>query len=86
MLFSRLALGAFCTSCAACATTILARDKGRAAWWLGTLFTVVSLPSHLFYSRNDYPIWYHLLYLSSLVPIAGLTARVFRESVSSHKG
>ncbi|MGH7787032.1 MAG: hypothetical protein ACRERC_09220 [Candidatus Binatia bacterium] len=76
MLFSRLAVGALCTAGAACATTVIAGDNGRAAWWLGGLFVVISLPSHLYYVWADYPAWYHFVYLSSLAPIAGLTGRV----------
>lgn len=78
MLFSRLTIGALCTAGAACVTTIIAGDNGRAAWWLGGIFVVISLPSHLYYVWKDYPVWYHFVYLSYLVPIAGLTARVLR--------
>ena len=58
MLLSRLAVGALCTAGAACVTMIVARDKGRAAWWLGALFVVISLPYHLYpgYVWNDYPV------------------------------
>ncbi len=78
VLFSRLAVGALCRAGAACVTTIIAGDNGRAARWLGAIFVVISLPSHLYYVWNGYPVWYHLLYLSYLVLIAGLTARVLR--------
>lgn len=80
MLFSRLTVGVLCTAGAACVTTIVAGDNGKAAWWLGTLFLVLSLPSHLYYVWADYPVWYHFVYLFYLVPVAGLTARIFRAS------
>ncbi|MES2058192.1 MAG: hypothetical protein V4564_19810 [Pseudomonadota bacterium] len=76
MLLSRLAAGAFCTAGAACVTTIIAGDNGKAASWLGGVFLAVSLPIHLCRVWADYPVWYHLLYLSYLVPVAGLTGRV----------
>lgn len=78
MLWTRLAIGALCTAAAACVTTIIARDKGRAAWWLGGFFLAVSLPDHFYhigYVWADYPAWYHFIYLSYLAPIAGLTGR-----------
>lgn len=80
MLFARLAVGALSVALAACVATVTAGDKGRAAWWLGFLFLVLSLPNHLYpgYVWNDYPVWYHLVYLAYLVPVAGFTAHLFR--------
>ena len=84
MLFVRLAVGAL-SAAAACGTTGVAGDKGRAAWWLGALFLVVSLPDHLYPGSawNDYPVWYHLVYLFSLVRVTGLAARLFRNLIPS---
>ena len=58
MLLSRLAVGALCTAGAGCVATIIAGDSGRAAWWLGALFLILSIPSHLYpgYVWNDYPV------------------------------
>ena len=81
MLFARLGLAAVLTAGAACAATLVARDGGRAAWWLGALFLVLSLPSHLHYVWNDYPVWYHAAYLLSLVPIAGYSGRLFASAL-----
>jgi len=83
MLCSRLAVGALCTAGAACVTTIVAQDNGRAAWWLGVLFFVISFPYHLYpgYSWSNYPVWYHVFYLSSLVPVTGLTAQIFQTAI-----
>ena len=80
MLLARLAVGALSVAGAACAATVAAGDKGRAAWWLGALFLAVSVPDHLYpgYVWNDYPVWYHLVYLAYLVPVAGWTAHLFR--------
>ena len=79
MLLTRLAVGALSVAGAACGATAIAADRGRAAWWLGGIFLIVSLPDHLYpgYVWNDYPVWYHLVYLLYLVPIAGLTGRRF---------
>ncbi len=75
MLIARLSVGALGTAVAARATTIIARDGGAAAWWLGGLFLALSLPLHLI-GWADYPAWYHLIYLSYLVPIAAITGRI----------
>lgn len=75
MLVARLSVGALGTAAAALVATIIARDGGAAAWWLGGLFLALSLPLHL-RGWADYPAWYHLIYLSCLVPIAGITGRI----------
>jgi hypothetical protein len=87
MLLVRLAVGTLSVAFAACVTTVTAVDNGRAGWWLGVLFLVVSLPSHLYpgYVWKDYPAWYHLVYLAYLVPIAGFTAGLFSSLKSRAK-
>lgn len=77
MQLARLSIAALCTAGSACVATLVAGDDGRAAWWLGLLFVVVSLPSHLHYVWDDYPAWYHFVYLGSLIPVAGFSARAF---------
>lgn len=76
MLIARLAAGAVCAAGAACATTAIARDNGKAAWWLGGLFLTASVPEHFLRVWANYPIWYHLIYLSYLVPLTGLVGWV----------
>jgi len=83
MLIARLSLAALLTAGAACATTLVARDSGRAAWYLGVLFLILSLPVHLRSVWNDYPVWYHAVYLLSLVPIAGYSGRLFAAALRS---
>lgn len=78
MLFARLALAVVITVISACVATLVARDDGRIGWWLGALFLALSLPSHLHTVWNDYPVWYHFVYLAGLVPIAGASARGLR--------
>jgi hypothetical protein len=75
MLIARLSIAALVTAGAACAATLVARDGERTAWWLGALFVLLSLPSHLHYVWSEYPVWYHAVYLLSLIPIAGYSGR-----------
>ena len=76
MLMTRLLLGVLSTAAAACVATRIAMDDGRTAWRLGVLFLAVSLPNHMFAVWDDYPAWYHVVYLGYLVPIAGLTGQM----------
>ena len=78
MLLARLSVAAILTIGAACVATLVAGDDGRAAVFLGAFFVAVSLPSHFHYVWDDYPVWYHFVYLLSLVPIAWLGSRLLR--------
>lgn len=75
MLVTRLLVGAICTVSAATVASIVVKDDGRVACGLGALFLLLSLPEHLWRVWAEYPAWYHILYLSYLVPIAALTGR-----------
>ena len=86
MMFSRLGIGALCTAGAACAATLVAADDGRIGWWVGALFLALSAPVHLHTVWNDYPAWYHFVYLGYLIPIAGLSARALRASLAPRGG
>ena len=76
MLVLRLTVGVLCTAGAASVTTRVARDGGHAAWWLGALGLVLSLPDHLVRVWAAYPAWYHAVYLASLLPVAGLAGQL----------
>ena len=75
MLWARLGIAALLTLISAAVATLVAADR-RVAWVLGSLFVVVSLPSHLHYVWADYPAWYHAVYLLSLVPVAWLGGKL----------
>lgn len=82
MLWSRLAIAAFLTLVSSAACTLVAGDR-RAALVLGSLFVLVSLPSHLHHVWAEYPVWYHAVYLLYLVPIAWLGGRLVPRHVLS---
>jgi hypothetical protein len=71
MLITRLLAGALCTASASFVATRIANDSAVIGWWLGGLFLAVSLPNHVWFVWADYPAWYHLMYLSYLLPVAG---------------
>jgi hypothetical protein len=71
MLITRLLAGALCTAVASYVATRVANDSAVIGWWLGGVFLAVSLPNHVWFVRADYPSWYHFVYLSYLMPVAG---------------
>jgi hypothetical protein len=71
MLITRLLAGALCSASASFVATRIANDSAVIGWWLGGLFLAVSLPNHVWFVWADYPAWYHLVYLSYLLPVAG---------------
>jgi hypothetical protein len=71
MLFVRLVIFTAMIATTAAVATLVAADR-RVAWIAGGLILALSLPPHLYpgYVWEDYPAWYHLVYLFSILPIA----------------
>ena len=72
-------------ACAAClvAGLVAARPAGPAgAWAAGTLLLVLSIPVHLVQVWRDYPAWYHVVYLASLVPLTYQPSRLMLGTLS----
>lgn len=80
MLFVRLGIYAAATAGAAGVATLVAGDR-RAAWIAGGLILAMSLPAHLYYVWDDYPVWYHFAYLVSIVPIAAYAGQTVRRTL-----
>jgi hypothetical protein len=76
MLFVRLVIFSAMIAATAGVATLVARDT-RIAWLAGGLILGVSIPPHLYPGHvwDDYPAWYHSVYLVSILPIAGLAGR-----------
>src|ERR1700749_4308475 len=80
MKIARLALGAFCTVIAAA----IARRINSARWlpaFLGCALLFLFLPEHL-KIWNRLPVWYHLTFLCSLIPLALLGGSFGRSRAS----
>ena len=75
MLLSRLTLASVCSIASGFLAVRTARENRKAAWWLGALLLLGSMPLHLPVSYvsvwAEYPAWYHAVYLLSLMPMAG---------------
>jgi hypothetical protein len=66
MLLVRLCIGALSSVCAGVATALIARSSRRAVWVLGGILLILFIPVH--YSLwARFPIWYHVIFLTSLV-------------------
>lgn len=77
MLIGRLVAGVVCLAAGAALCTRVARDGGASARVLGALVFALSLANHL---RADvwagYPVWYHVVFLGYLIPVAALAGRL----------
>ena len=82
MLFVRLVIFSTMIAATAGVATLVAGDK-RVSWIAGGLILALSIPPHLYpgYVWDDYPAWYHIGYLLSILPIAALAGRVVRQII-----
>jgi hypothetical protein len=74
MLASRLLLGAVSSLVAGFVTASLSRRSGIAAWSLVVLLLAVFVPIHIQLWQR-FPLWYHLVFFSSLAVFTLLGAR-----------
>ena len=76
MLFVRLLIFSSMIAATSGVATLVAGDK-RLAWIAGGLILVMSIPPHLYpgYVWDDYPAWYHIVYLLSILPCAVFAGR-----------
>lgn len=66
----RLAIGAVATVAAGWTTAVVARGSGVAIA-TGAVLLVIFIPDHI-NLWNKFPLWYHLTFLLSLVPLCAL--------------
>lgn len=79
MMLARLII--FSTMIAATAgVAALVAGERRVAWIAGGLILALSIPPHLYpgYVWDDYPAWYHIVYLLSILPLAVFGGRLAR--------
>jgi len=79
MLFVRLIIFSSMIAATSGVATLVSGDK-RFAWLAGVLILAVSIPPHLYPGHvwDDYPGWYHIVYLLSIVPIAVIGGQAAR--------
>jgi hypothetical protein len=77
MKLMRLSIGALATVLAGVTAALIARHPAREALTTGVVLLVLFIPQHI-YLWTKFPIWYHLTFLLSLVPLAYLGGRLSR--------
>jgi peptidoglycan/LPS O-acetylase OafA/YrhL len=82
MKVARLALGALASLAAGAATGGIAKSRAGLPWVLGAIILAAFIPIHLEIWAK-FPVWYHLVFLGTLVPLVALGAALAR---GRHRG
>jgi len=83
MMIARLAIGALATIAAGLVTAAIAKRSTLVRLAPGLLLLVAFIPQHIMLWEK-FPVWYHLTFLLSLVPLTYLGGRaVSREATSA---
>ena len=83
MKISRLILGALASLAAGAATGLIAPSRTGLPWVLGALVLAAFIPAHV-QLWAKFPVWYHLVFLGTLVPLVVLGSAFIRRR--SRKG
>ena len=75
MMFARLTLGVLATLTAGWLAARLARHKLAAPLAVGIVLLAMFVPQHI-QLWDKFPLWYHLFFLVSLIPLAALGGRL----------
>jgi len=71
MKIARLILGALASLAAGAATKAVAPSSPRLPWVLGAIILAAFIPAHI-QIWAKFPVWYHLVFLVTLVPLVAL--------------
>ncbi|MFN8283452.1 MAG: hypothetical protein U0U67_09580 [Chitinophagales bacterium] len=72
MLLSRLFVATIAAITAGILTTKTSKRQGKSIWFVAITIFSIAAYIHFFRVWTDYPIWYHLTYLLSIIPIIKL--------------
>ena len=75
MMLARLAIGALATLAMGLITSVIAGRSTLARLIPGVLLLVVFIPQHITL-WDTFPVWYHLTFLASLVPVTYVGAKI----------
>jgi hypothetical protein len=76
MKIARLSIAAVTSLVAGALVRAIAPESRTAPWIVGTVILLLFLPSHV-YLWTRFPIWYHLTFLLTLVPLVVLGAQIW---------
>src|SRR5262245_10319104 len=77
MMAARLALGALASLCSGAVAMAIAPSSTRVSWVLGAFLFAAFIPVHV-QLWAKFPVWYHLVFLGTLVPLVLLGATLTR--------
>lgn len=77
MKVARLILGALASLSAGAATGLIAPSRRSLPWVLGAVILALFVPVHI-QIWAKFPVWYHLTFLLTLVPLVALGAALAR--------
>lgn len=77
MKIARLVLGALASLAAGAATGLIAPSRKALPWVLGVIILAFFIPGHIRIWAK-FPVWYHLVFLGTLVPLVALGAALTR--------
>ena len=79
MYLSRLLIGILAAMAAGIMAVKAARGQVEIAWMTGTVIFCAGSYVHLFTKvYAEYPIWYHIAYLLPIIPVTGLSGRIYK--------
>ena len=85
MKIARLILGALASLAAGAATGVIAPARRKLPWVLGAIILAAFIPAHV-HLWQKFPVWYHLIFLGTLVPLVALGAALVRSrSAARHQ-
>lgn len=79
MKIARLILGALSSLAAGAVTALVAPFSRKLPWVLGIVILALFIPSHI-YLWAKFPVWYHLVFLGTLVPLVAIGGSMARGS------
>ena len=82
MKVARLILGALASLAAGAGTGRIAPSRTGLPWLLGAIILAVFIPIHV-QLWAKFPVWYHLVFLGTLVPLVALGAALTRDRNSA---
>lgn len=84
MKVARLILGALASLAAGAAAGLIAPSKAT-HWVLGAIILALFIPVHI-QLWAKFPVWYHLVFLGSLLPLVALGAALTRNRLQESRG
>lgn len=77
MRIARLIVGALSSLSAGAIAALIAPSRRGVPWLLGTIVLALFIPGHIRIWAS-FPVWYHLVFLLTLVPLVALGAAMVR--------